>query len=545
MPGVFISYRRDDTAGYAGRLYDALTAHFGKEHVFIDIDSIGAGQNFADVIEQQIASCSVVIVLIGKGWLTSTDEHAARRLDNPHDFVRLEVASALRRKLPVIPVLVGGAKMPRPDDLPPPLAALAYLNAIEIFDSLFRDSVKHLVNALQPLVHPRPVFWPWTGPFAGRLRIWVVAVILLLTLGIAGIILSMKRSPDGKESHEAAPLPSEMLIGPDQSDSPSRRVKIVEPADVAELPPIVEAARNVMLPGSSLQVTGPLNPRVLWRATVTVGDAWHVTGIAGDGTVYLYDDEHNVLDAIRDGKEQWAYQASNALGFGPLGFAPDGRVWLGDYCFNSRGEGGRVTKKSLLSNQTTFRIGTSRQQNIYGCRDGKVSAMDSRGKMIWAIDLDGNCGSQSPATLPLAGNIYASSDARTVYGIARDGRLVWTVKQACRKNLQGVYPMPNDELIVACRDEPLYALREGKPLWTSTIGVAEASSWSEPIFDGSGNLYVGAEGSNPMTELTALDKSGKQIWRLSAMTTTPSPAGFDSQGRLYVVVSDKIVSLSQ
>ena len=543
MPGVFISYRRDDTAGYAGRLYDALTAHFGKEHVFIDIDSIGAGQNFADVIERQIASCSVVIVLIGKAWLTSTDEHRARRLDNPHDFVRLEVASALRRKLPVIPVLVGGAKMPHPEDLPAPLAPLAYLNAIEIFDSLFRDSVKHLVDALQPFVHPRPVFWPWTGPLAGHLRIWVVAVILLLTLGIAGITLSMKRSPDGKKSREAAPLPSEMLVGPDESDSPTRRVKIVEPADVAELPPIVEAARNVMLPGSSFEVTGPWKPRVLWRAKVTVGDMWHVIGIAGDGTVYLYDEEHNVLDAIRDGKEQWAYQA--AKGRDPLGFALDGRVWLGDYCFNSRGEGGRVTKKSLLPDRTTLRIGTSTLQNTYGCRDGKVSATDSHGKITWAIDLDNNCGNQSPTTLPPAGNIYASSDARTVYAIARDGRLVWTVKHACKKDLQGIYPMPNDELIVACREEPLYALREGKPLWTSTISASEASSWSEPIFDGSGNVYVGAEGSNAMTELTALDKSGKQVWRLSAMTRMPSPAGFDSQGRMYVVVSDRIVGLSQ
>ena len=96
MGGVFISYRRDDTAGYAGRLYDALTAHFGRDLVFIDVDSIRAGQNFVDVIDGWIASCSVVIVLIGKGWLNSADARG-RRLDDPQDFVRLEVASALRQ----------------------------------------------------------------------------------------------------------------------------------------------------------------------------------------------------------------------------------------------------------------------------------------------------------------------------------------------------------------------------------------------------------------------------------------------------------------
>src|ERR1700722_18928452 len=120
MPGVFISYRRDDSSGYAGRLYDALVAHFGRDLVFIDIDSIRAGENFADVIDKRIAACSIVAVLIGKSWLKSFDDQGNRRLDDPHDFVRLEVASALGQKIPVIPVLVGGAKMPRPDDLPEP-----------------------------------------------------------------------------------------------------------------------------------------------------------------------------------------------------------------------------------------------------------------------------------------------------------------------------------------------------------------------------------------------------------------------------------------
>jgi TIR domain/PQQ-like domain len=544
--GIFISYRRDDTAGYAGRIYEALTAHFGKELVFIDIDSIRAGQNFVDVIEQKIASCSVVIVLIGKAWLNSTDGRGARRLDDPHDFVRLEIVSALRQKIPVIPVLVGGAKMPRPDDLPPPLAPLAHLNAIEIFDQLFRDSLRLLVTALRPLVYPKPAFWPFSILVESRLRIWVLAAALLVTVGVGGFLLSIKPSPNRNDARETAPLPSETLVGPDDSGSPKARVKITTPPDVAELPPIVEASRNVMLPGSSSQVTGPIKPRILWRATVTVGDSWHVIAIAADGTVYVYDDERNVLDAIRDGKEQWAYKAPDLVGFGPLGIAPDGRLWLGNYCFNSRGEGGRVTKKSLLPDRSTLRMGGARRQNTYSCSEGKVFGMDSHGKKTWAVELDGNCGNESPSATSQTGNIYASSDALTLYGITRDGRLLWTVKGACRKSDVNLYPLPNDDLIVSCTDQPLYALREGKPLWTIAQSAVEGLFWSEIMYDASESIYVGVEGRSVMTELVALNKFGNQVWKLSSGTPTmPKPVGFDAQGRLYVNVSERIVSLSQ
>jgi hypothetical protein len=428
--------------------------------------------------------------------------------------------------------------MPRQEDLPANLAPLAHLNAIEIFDQLFPDSVRHLISALRPLVHPKSRFWSWTDPEASRLRIWLLVVALLAALGIGGFLLSVKRSPDHNDTHEIAPLPSEILVEPD--GSPSTPVKVTTPSDVAELPSIVEASRNVMMPGSSSQVTGPVKPRILWRANVTVGDAWHIVGIAADGTVYLYDEEHDVLDAVRDGKEQWAYKVPS-----PVSFAPDGRLWLGDYCFNSHGEGGRVTRRNLLPDRATLRIGGPWKQNPYDCRDGKVSALDSRGKLTWAMDLDGNCGSQSPAALPPSGNIYASSDVGTIYAFTRGGRLLWTVKQACRKGLVGVYPLLQDELMVACREQPLYSLREGRPLWTSTIGASE-TSMSEPMFDGSGNIYVGAEGPSAMTILTALDKSGHQIWKLSAgAMMMPNPVGFDIQGRLYVAVSDHIVSLSQ
>ncbi|HEX8071631.1 MAG TPA: toll/interleukin-1 receptor domain-containing protein [Pyrinomonadaceae bacterium] len=115
--GIFISYRRDDTAGHAGRLYDGLSARFGDDLIFMDIDQLEPGEDFVQVIEEAVGSCEILIALIGRSWLTNYDA-AGRRLDNPNDFVRLEIATALARNIRVIPILVQGAQMPRPEDLP-------------------------------------------------------------------------------------------------------------------------------------------------------------------------------------------------------------------------------------------------------------------------------------------------------------------------------------------------------------------------------------------------------------------------------------------
>jgi outer membrane protein assembly factor BamB len=394
-------------------------------------------------------------------------------------------------------------------------------------------------------VHPKRGFWTWIGPVTSPRR-WLLAGAFLAALGIAALLLlSVRGGRDTNDTRAGAPPPSETLMGPEESGSPSPRVKVITPPDVAELPPIVEASRNVMFPGSSSQVAGPMKPRVLWHANITVGDAWRVVGIAADGTVYLYDLERNAVDAIRDGKEQWAYRPQIAADFGSIGFDPDGRIWLGDYCFNSRGEGGRV-KKNLVRDPATLLMDFARQQNTYRCSDGKVTAMDAQFKRTWSVDLDGNCGSQSPSVAPKTGDIYASSDAGTLYAMTRDGRPLWTVKQACRNSDVEVYPLLNDELMVACSHQPLYSLREGKPLWTMPAGAAADWSWSTPLFDGSGNIYVGAAGPSAMTELIALDKSGNQIWEVPAGTVSkPIPVGFDTQGRLYVSVAERIVSLSR
>jgi tetratricopeptide (TPR) repeat protein len=133
LPGrIFISYRRQETAWPAGRLYDVLVEHFPAEQVFKDVDNIDPGDDFVERITAAVSSCDVLLALIGQQWLTITDETGQRRLDNPGDYVRLEIETALTRKIRVIPILVDDAEMPRANQLPANLAPFARRNAVEI-----------------------------------------------------------------------------------------------------------------------------------------------------------------------------------------------------------------------------------------------------------------------------------------------------------------------------------------------------------------------------------------------------------------------------
>jgi uncharacterized protein (TIGR02594 family) len=161
-PKIFISYRRDDVGGVAGRLHDALTKCFGHSEVFRDIDDIPGGANFVALIEQALRSCQTLVVLIGKCWVTIQDE-SGRRLDNTQDHVRLEIVNALKLNIPIIPVLVQGATMPRPQDLPEDLQPLAQWNAIELSETRWAYDVGQLVKRLRQLLPRRMVTWHRIG----------------------------------------------------------------------------------------------------------------------------------------------------------------------------------------------------------------------------------------------------------------------------------------------------------------------------------------------------------------------------------------------
>ncbi len=148
MPGVFISYRREDSAAYAGRLFDILSAAFGADNTFMDVDDIKGGDDFTTVIERKLGVSDALVAVIGPHWVAVTDPDGKRRLDNPNDFVRIEIAKALERGIRVIPVLVGGATLPHPSDLPDNLKALCERQAVEIRDTRFHEDAKDLVDVL-------------------------------------------------------------------------------------------------------------------------------------------------------------------------------------------------------------------------------------------------------------------------------------------------------------------------------------------------------------------------------------------------------------
>ena len=149
---IFLSYRREDSSGYAGRLFDRITQHFGKDRVFMDISDIEPGVDFVDTIEKALSSCDAFLVLIGKEWLTCRDEQGHRRLDNPDDFIRLETSTALKRDVRVIPVLVEGATMPTAAELPDDMATLARRNAQELSDLRWGFDCEQLLKVLEKVV---------------------------------------------------------------------------------------------------------------------------------------------------------------------------------------------------------------------------------------------------------------------------------------------------------------------------------------------------------------------------------------------------------
>jgi hypothetical protein len=187
MASVFISYRRSDCPGHAGRLYDRVANRVGPDDVFMDIEAISPGVDFTQDIARAIGSCSVFLALIGKDWLDSVDREG-RRLDHPDDLVRFEIATALRRTdLRVIPVLVGDAAMPDARQLPPDLQPLARRNAFELRDTHWRHDVDRLLNEVH--TDPSPILEaPGDGPSWRTRKLAVIAAVACLAVPAAFIL---------------------------------------------------------------------------------------------------------------------------------------------------------------------------------------------------------------------------------------------------------------------------------------------------------------------------------------------------------------------
>lgn len=159
MPRIFISYRQADSEGHVGRLYDHLKRVFDESEIFRDLDSLHGGEEFSSTCEKAVEACEVFIAVIGPNWLNIRDDKG-RRLDNPKDVVRREIATALKQKKRVIPVLVARAAIPKSKDLPDEIATLVGHDAIEISPERFSYDVDRLIQAIGGAYGKVTVFGP-------------------------------------------------------------------------------------------------------------------------------------------------------------------------------------------------------------------------------------------------------------------------------------------------------------------------------------------------------------------------------------------------
>jgi hypothetical protein len=233
MAGIFITYRRDDAFGVAGRLSDRLTQSFPRREIFMDVDAMKPGLDFAKQLDEQVAKCDVVLAVIGPGWLNATDDKGRRRIDLPRDYVRIELASALKREIPVIPLLVNGTALPSEEDLPDELKSLSHRHALELRHSRFSADSETLVTALSEILPGRTRWKPLPGA--------AVLLLLLVALTVAGLLFLRQTGSPLQNTAVLPPATAPIKKAP-PDDKPVQTAALA-PAQKAEpvLPPAAGA----------------------------------------------------------------------------------------------------------------------------------------------------------------------------------------------------------------------------------------------------------------------------------------------------------------
>lgn len=261
MARIFISYRRADSRTFTNRIYDRLRGAFRKRNVFKDIDNLPIGRDFRDVLREATSDCEVMLVIIGPDWLTITDEAGNRRLDDPKDFVRLEVEAGLQRHdILVVPLLVDGASMPSADELPETLQELAYKHGFVIHDDpLFHANMDTLIRQLREQ-NKRGKFrvdWGW----------WLFPALIFIVTFITTFSRLM-----GAGSLPSTPEPSQTAVV--QLATNTLAPSATEPLDMTDTPTLTDTHTTIeshtlsptseptasFTPEPSPSFTPPLNP---------------------------------------------------------------------------------------------------------------------------------------------------------------------------------------------------------------------------------------------------------------------------------------------
>jgi hypothetical protein len=302
-PRIFINYRREDASGHAGRLYDALAGRFGRDSVFMDVDTLRPGENFVNVLDDRVASCDYLIALIGRRWLTVADREGRRRLDRPEDYVRLELQTALTSpETHVIPTLVQGAEMPTSDDLPGGMRQLALRQAIELSDGRWRSDVDRLMRHLEgrpPEDDPpsRPAPPPPPPPKAHGRRALVALALAVAGLAALAAVLVAGRSSSPQPSTSA---PARTVTAPSSQGSAAPTTPARAASTPAATKPSAPKLRFASVAANGFQAQLPTGRG--WSAPATSepapGRLFRTTVRGPDGAFVFVDSTPNIKPAF-------------------------------------------------------------------------------------------------------------------------------------------------------------------------------------------------------------------------------------------------------
>jgi len=489
--GIFVSYRREDASHVAGRLADRLAQRFGTSNIFIDVDSIEPGTDFAEAIQDAIGRCHVLLALIGLEWASVADETGRRRLDNPDDYVVLELRAALARNLRVIPVLVDGADVPAREVLPPTLQPLVRRNAVRLDHETFRSDAASLVQRLAEL------------------------------FSAAGSAAPAGARPEpGTPSGWAAKRPR---LRPDSGVS--RRTFLGWAFGAAAV-----AAGGAGIWGlADLAGSAAARSRLAWA--FKTGDEVYSSPRVTGGVVYVGSaDQHlYAIDAIT-GSQRWRYPTEGSVTSTPA--VADGAVYVGcddDHLYSVDAATG-TTRWKFLTGAAIHSSPAVVQGWVYvGSRDHRVYAIDARtGEERWHFT-GGDWFNSSPK---VAGNtLYIGCRDHNIYALnATTGEKRWSY--TTQSTVDSSAAISGGTVWIGADDHNVYALNAatGQWIWAFTAGAGVVST---PLLVGR-VLYVGSDDGH----LYALDSTtGRMRWRLptgNGIRSSPASAG----GLVYVGSED-------
>jgi streptogramin lyase len=495
---IFISYRHTDSAGYAGRLYDRLQQRYGDQQVFMDLE-MEYGIDFVERIDTAVESSAVMLVMIGAGWLTVRNEADERRIDDPEDFVRIEVSSALARPTRVIPVLVGNAKMPGSDDLPPPMKPLARRNALELSDSRWDYDVGRLIETLDAsgvvaaapdaTAGPRPESGrdppPPEHPTRRRRTVAIAAAVCVAAIAVIGTVvaLSSGSSNDGGPDHSLGlgktAKPSAIAV------DPSGKALWVAETGTHKL-------AQIAVPGLKLMHESDLPADAEPRRVV----------VDGHGIVWLSDPKQHRLLRV-DPRAGTAPATPVAVDGVPRGLAIDratGNLLVAD-SLNQRVIMLTPTGRQLDAWPVPAAKGLPRSL-VLG-ESGIVWVSDSRDQRV--LRLDTSTRQSIPVSIPgTPGELARDPTASTIWVTNSTGG---DVVRLHRDPSQAVTPDAFGPKPVAVGDSPIALAIAGDVIWVANVGDGSVARLSHrrPYHKLGANIPVGGT-------LAGIAARGTQAW---------------------------------